>query len=282
VSALRPENRALFRAAQADFEPSEADRERVEKALAMTLGTAVGASAGAVGTSAAAPAGAAHATASGVTAMNVSMATVAGVAGASAKGVVVGVGMGAVQWLSIVAVVAAVGGMGVVALRPAPAQPPPAVSASPAMAPVPLVSTHGPLTRVVAALPVTPAATNTPQPAPQASVPPAALPIAPHAPAGSSLPSTVALAETRVSQEARLLHDAQNAIRMGDTAMALRLLDEHARTFPHGVLEEEREAERALLTCGSGGGGREAGERFLRQYPDSPLVTRVRSACLAP
>ncbi len=96
---------------------------------------------------------------------------------------------------------------------------------------------------------------------------------APVAPAGAA-------PETRLSQEARLLRDAQNAVRMGDTAMANRLLDEHARAFPHGVLEEEREAERTLLQCASGTDAVVAGERFLRRFPDSLLVARVRSACL--
>jgi hypothetical protein len=73
-------------------------------------------------------------------------------------------------------------------------------------------------------------------------------------------------------------------MRSGDPRRALDLLDEHARTFPNGILAEERSVERvsALCTLGRVAEAREEATRFLRATPDSPLAESVRSSCGAP
>jgi hypothetical protein len=84
-----------------------------------------------------------------------------------------------------------------------------------------------------------------------------------------------------VGAETRLLRRADEALRSGQPAMALDLLDEHARTFPQGVLAEERSAERVTTLCALGrtGEARAEAERFLTTTPDSPLASQVRASC---
>jgi hypothetical protein len=58
-------------------------------------------------------------------------------------------------------------------------------------------------------------------------------------------------------------------------------LDDHARTFPHGVLSEERSTERITTLCALGrvDEAREEARRFLAAAADSPLAKVVRSSC---
>lgn len=66
-----------------------------------------------------------------------------------------------------------------------------------------------------------------------------------------------------------------------DPAIALQHLEEHARRFPHGVMEEEREAARIVALCqvGRADEARTLAARFLSERPTSPLAARVRAAC---
>jgi hypothetical protein len=72
----------------------------------------------------------------------------------------------------------------------------------------------------------------------------------------------------------------QSALASRSDAEALRLADEHARTFPRGTLVEERESVRAIVLCHGSEGAREATlQSFERRYPRSPQGARVRAAC---
>jgi hypothetical protein len=84
-----------------------------------------------------------------------------------------------------------------------------------------------------------------------------------------------------VGVETRLLRRADEALRSGRPALALELLDEHARTFPHGVLSEERSAERVTTLCALGrtDEARAEARRFLATTPDSPLASQIRGSC---
>jgi hypothetical protein len=84
--------------------------------------------------------------------------------------------------------------------------------------------------------------------------------------------------ESAVADEARLVHDGVRARRAGQPACALSLLDAHARTYPEGVLAQEREAERALALADLGRipEARLAATAFLRKHPASPLGVRLR------
>jgi RNA polymerase sigma-70 factor (ECF subfamily) len=59
------------------------------------------------------------------------------------------------------------------------------------------------------------------------------------------------------------------------------LLDKHARSFPNGILAEERAAERVLALCALDrmADARAAASAFLRAHPHSPLAARVKSSC---
>ena len=71
------------------------------------------------------------------------------------------------------------------------------------------------------------------------------------------------------------------ALHAGDAARALTLFDQHAREYPHGILAEERAAERIAALCALGreAEAREAGAAFLRDHRRSPLSARVRGLC---
>jgi RNA polymerase sigma-70 factor (ECF subfamily) len=71
------------------------------------------------------------------------------------------------------------------------------------------------------------------------------------------------------------------ALHAGDAARALALFDQHARTYPNGLLSEERAAERVLALCDLGrhAEARLGAGEFLRQYPRSPLAARLRESC---
>jgi len=81
-----------------------------------------------------------------------------------------------------------------------------------------------------------------------------------------------------VADEARLVHDGVRALHAGQPACALSLLDTHAHFYPHGVLAEEREAERAfaLAALGREVEARAVAAAFLRAHPASPLGVRLR------
>jgi hypothetical protein len=81
-----------------------------------------------------------------------------------------------------------------------------------------------------------------------------------------------------VANEARLIHGGVVALKSGQAARALALFDAHALLYPHGVLAEERDAERALALAdlGRAADAHTAIEQFLQAYPASPLAVRLR------
>lgn len=116
-----------------------------------------------------------------------------------------------------------------------------------------------------------------------------AVPVAatrPAPPADRPAPGAAAAAEKvkplaarpAVDDEVKLVHDGLVARRAGQPARALELLDRHASLYPHGVLAEERDAERALALADLGrvAEARAAIEAFLRAHPGSPLAARLR------
>ena len=81
--------------------------------------------------------------------------------------------------------------------------------------------------------------------------------------------------------ELTLLRQAQEDLRAGLPAQALRRLAEYDRRFGKGTLNEERRAVGAIALCQAhpGPAAQSQAERFLRAAPQSPLAGRVRSAC---
>jgi outer membrane protein assembly factor BamD (BamD/ComL family) len=88
-------------------------------------------------------------------------------------------------------------------------------------------------------------------------------------------------ANDHLNDEADLLKRAQRAINSGDTSGALALLQQHATTYPSGVLGQERIGLRAITLCRAGQRDQGVAEatRFLKGNPSSPLSERVKSSC---
>jgi len=85
-----------------------------------------------------------------------------------------------------------------------------------------------------------------------------------------------------VEAEVPLLTQAQRALERGDPNAALVALARHGRDYPHGALAVERDGLQAIASCeGKRGDGRALAERFVASHPTSPLVARVRAACLS-
>ncbi|HVJ17454.1 MAG TPA: outer membrane protein assembly factor BamD [Polyangiaceae bacterium] len=83
-----------------------------------------------------------------------------------------------------------------------------------------------------------------------------------------------------LADEARLLQQAQRALRDGKPAQALTALDEHQRKYPRGQLALERSAARvsALCALGDSAQARRAADRFLKEHPGSSLSAQVRAS----
>jgi RNA polymerase sigma-70 factor (ECF subfamily) len=91
----------------------------------------------------------------------------------------------------------------------------------------------------------------------------------------------VSAAGGSLESETRLLRDASLELRASHPERALRLLDDHARSFSGGALVEERRAERILALCalGRAAEARAESESFLQERPRSLLADRVRASC---
>ena len=61
----------------------------------------------------------------------------------------------------------------------------------------------------------------------------------------------------------------------------MALLNQHARLFASGVFAGEREAMRLLATCPTAASVQRSAlvNSFIRAYPRSPYVDRVKRAC---
>jgi hypothetical protein len=90
--------------------------------------------------------------------------------------------------------------------------------------------------------------------------------------------------ESTLEKELLLLRDAKSALDRGDSAKALSVLDQHEKTYPDGVLAEERGATRVLALCAAGRtqDAKLSARDFLAKYPRSPSAVRVRASCGAP
>jgi hypothetical protein len=279
VKNLTPESRGLFKRAREDFEPTEGDRARNNRALARRLGIAAGT------------------LVSAATSASASIAP--GIAPAAAGGTALGTSvlLGVTKWVGAALVIGAIGVGGVSVYRAETRAPESTKVSAPLSAQVTVPNSRVAPSAVRAPIeipqgaPVAPSEptsspASTPVPLPRAALPstvvqreapPTRQPAQPVAPSPVSVsPASVALAE-----ETRLVRGADEALRADDATRALVLLDEHARTFPTGVFSEERSAERVSALCKLGRveEARADAQRFLRTAPDSPLAASVRASC---
>ncbi len=99
--------------------------------------------------------------------------------------------------------------------------------------------------------------------------------------AAPSVPRPSAATSDQLLEEARLLGEAQQHLGAARGARALQILAEYEQCFAGGGLRAEADSARVFALCQSGrrADARKAAERFLRQYPFSPVANRVREAC---
>jgi hypothetical protein len=133
------------------------------------------------------------------------------------------------------------------------------------------VAVHATSASVAMAAPVN---TAQPSPAPAAVVEPA--------PAASlAVPSESKARASTTSQlreESVAVLQARAALRSGDAARSLALLEQARLRFPRGALGQEREALtiQALARSGARAAARQRADAFLRAHPQSPYVVDVR------
>ena len=216
--------------------------------------------------------------------LGVGATSVATGAGASATATAtVSAAAGKVAWLSssLVKVVSAlallsVTGVSVYAVvqaKSAPAVAPPAAAAGPA---APVVHAAA---AVAAPSPVSDA------PAPAASAPSAVAPgerslaLAPRIAGANASPAPAVLNAETLAEETRLLRDADQALRAGNAARALTLLDEHATRFPRGALAPERVAESLIARCQLHQSSVKVARGYLAGHANSAFAARIRDAC---
>jgi hypothetical protein len=79
-------------------------------------------------------------------------------------------------------------------------------------------------------------------------------------------------------EESQIIASARSLLRTGNAAAALQLLDRASSRFPDGILVQEREALRieALSALGRTSDARALADAFMRAYPNSPHVSRVK------
>jgi hypothetical protein len=87
-----------------------------------------------------------------------------------------------------------------------------------------------------------------------------------------------AIDSSRLAEESRLVIEARRALRAGDFATTLRLLESAATTFPNGALGQEREALaiQALALSGRREAAAKRAAAFLATYPESPHAADLK------
>lgn len=100
----------------------------------------------------------------------------------------------------------------------------------------------------------------------------------PSAPSAKPSAPSARPAQESLAQEVALLSQATSALHSEQPAEALKLLNEHARKFPNGVLREERRAARAQALC-MVGRINEGQAELARLAPQSPAAARAKQVC---
>ncbi|HEY4106042.1 MAG TPA: hypothetical protein VGM44_19210 [Polyangiaceae bacterium] len=106
---------------------------------------------------------------------------------------------------------------------------------------------------------------------------PAAAPTSSSAPAVQSAPRR----QDHLAQEVALLSQATSALNAGRAQDALKLLDEHQREFPNGVLSVERRGAKAQALCALGRLS-EGRAELSHLAAGSPAAARASQVCRAP
>jgi hypothetical protein len=117
-------------------------------------------------------------------------------------------------------------------------------------------------------------------PAPSASAEssPSASPIIASSASSTPLEPKRATSASQLREESLAVLEARAALRAGDAARSLGLLEQARARFPHGALGQEREALtiEALAKTGQAATARRRAEAFLRAHPQSPYLADLR------
>lgn len=84
-----------------------------------------------------------------------------------------------------------------------------------------------------------------------------------------------------LDEETALLRGAEEALRSGQAARSVALIDAYMNAFPRGVLLLEAKAERVFALCEAGrtDDAKKAAAVFVAEEPEGPLAARVRRSC---
>ena len=90
--------------------------------------------------------------------------------------------------------------------------------------------------------------------------------------------------EDQLNAEVVVLKRAREELRLGRPEQALKALREYDLRFGKGALDEERQAMAAIAACRAhpGPSSRAQAEALMLSAPNSPLLDRVRVACITP
>lgn len=93
----------------------------------------------------------------------------------------------------------------------------------------------------------------------------------------SAKPAPIKSAAPNPAEEVKLLERAQDALRSGRHADALSLCNEHAKSYPNGMLAQEREviAVEALVKTGRTVEAKARAEKFKARFPGSSHARRI-------
>jgi hypothetical protein len=295
MSDLNDEDRALFEAARAGYEPLEADRRRVLSGVLLRAGVA----AAVTGTATAGAAAGAPLASAGASSSIVGLTVKAAIW--LAVGASVGVSGYAISHLrssGVNAVPASVharasgtsasaiseagqAAPGTAAPNTVLAGPPedPEASGPSAVLTTGVPSAGSPRPSEVPLSPLSRDNVKIPRATAASSPPVAIFPSeAPSAAARAPSPSASSLA---LSVEARALAEVQSDLKEGRSAEALKLVEEQRQQFVHGELQQERDAARIVALCAVGhiADARAAARDFLANSPRSPFAARIRASC---
>ena len=86
-------------------------------------------------------------------------------------------------------------------------------------------------------------------------------------------------APNTLAEETRLIWEADQALRSGNSSRAVVLLDEHASRYPDGALGPERGGERVVALCKLDRIDAATVRGYLSSHPNLSLADRVQQAC---
>jgi hypothetical protein len=204
-----------------------------------------------------------------------------------------GLSLSATKVLASLALSAGAVTLAVAAWRAPAAVNPPQVAASVSVSGAPAIAPAEPIDAIATTSSVPPASGPGPVESRPVAAPPkasspnrATSPRLPSSPSSSATATIGAALEPTTAPngtlaELRLVRGADEALRRGDYAGALKALDEHDAAFGSGHFSEECAAARVLALCGEGRAeaARQAACAFFSRYPRSPMSTRIQQSC---